>query len=152
MNAPPPRAFSLAETLLALAVASSAFLGVLGSLAAALNTSLECRQQTAAALLAQQMAGQWSADGRGDIVLVNDALQSLLSRRERPSETEAAYVDGSSLPSAAHFARIDRLPAGTAATRTAERLHIRIETPAGAPVRRRQVHSYVTLAFPPSQP
>lgn len=140
------RAFSLAETLLALAVASSALVAVIGLLAGALNTALDCRRQTAAGLLAQRLATQWPE--ASEILLVDQALQPLLSKRENTGEVEAAYTEGSALPAAAHFARVDRLPPSAASQPGAARLQIRIESPASAPAGRRHVQTYVTLAQP----
>lgn len=140
----PNRGFSLAETLLALAVASSAAVAVIGLLAGALNTSLECRRQTAAGLLAQQLA----TDSSFDILLVDQALQPLLRHRDQTEATMTAYTQGSPLPTAAHFARIDRLPSPVPAETATERLRIRVESPASAPAGRRQVRTYVTLALP----
>lgn len=149
MTPPSFRGFSLAETLLALAVASSAVMGVIGLLAGTLNTALECRRQTAAGLLAQRLAATWQADSTSpEILLVDQALQPLLSRHENAAATETAYAQGTLLPSAAHFARMDLLPAKTDKEISAARLWIRIETPASAPANRRHVQSYVTLALP----
>lgn len=148
MIPPCNRGFSLAETLLALAVASSAALAVIGLLAGALNTALECRRQTAAGLLAQQLATDGIRNSTFELLLVDPALQPLLSRRDQAEVLLAAYANGSSLPSAAHFARIDRLPSPATAGTTAERLRICIESPASAPAGRRQVRTYVTLALP----
>jgi len=142
------RGFSLAETLLALAVASSAVVAVIGLLAGALNTALECRRQTAAGLLAQRLATEGIRDATFELLLVDPALQPLLRRRDQAEATEAAYAHGSPLPTAAHFARIDRLPSPAPAEKAAERLRIRIESPASAPAGRRQVRTYVTLALP----
>lgn len=148
MNAS-PRAFSLAETLLAIAVASSAALAVIGLLAGALNTALDCRRQTAAGLLAQRLANAWQADSSSpEILLVDQALQPLLSRREQVEAAEAAYANGSPLPAAAHFARIDQLPPAADPQPGAARLRIRVESPASAPAGQRRVHTYVTLALP----
>lgn len=140
------RGFSLAETLLALAVASSAAVAVIGLLAGALNTALDCRRQTAAGLLAQRLATDWRPDSTDEILLVDPSLQPLLSRSEQAAETEAAYAGGSPLPAAAHFARIERLPPAT--ERGPLRLRLRIESPASAPAGRRRVQTYVTLALP----
>ncbi len=149
MTPPSRRAFSLAETLIALAVASSAVVAVIGLLATALNTALECRRQTAAGLLAQRLV---TAVQTGlpcpEILLVDQALQPLLSWHENAEATEAAYTEGSPLPAAAHFARIDRLPPTAARQSDADLLRIRIESPANAPAGRRQVQTYVTLALP----
>lgn len=143
------RGFSLAETLLALAVASSAVVTVIGLLAGALNTALDCRRQNAAGLLAQRLATTWPAGSSSpEILLVDQALQPLLSRREQAEVTEAAYANGCLLPAAAHFARIDLLPPAAAQPPGAARLRIRVESPANAPAGRRQVHTYVTLALP----
>lgn len=148
MNAS-PRGFSLAETLLALAVASSAMMAVIGLLAGALNTSLDCRRQTAAGLLAQRLATDWPAGSSSPgILLVDQALQPLLSQQEQGEAAEAAYADGSRLPAAAHFARIDQLPPATGPQPGAARLRIRVESPASAPAGRRRIHTYVTLALP----
>lgn len=142
------RGFSLAETLLALAVASSAAMAVIGLLAGALNTALECRRQTAAGLLAQQLTTDWTGDSPFEILLVDQALQPLLRHSDQAEAIESAYRNGSHLPSAAHFARIDRLPSPSPAEMAAGRLRICIESPAGAPAGRRQVRTYVTLALP----
>ncbi len=143
------RGFSLAETLLALAVASSAVLAVIGLLAGALKTALDCRCQTAAGLLAQRLATDWQSDSSSPgILLVDQTLQPLLSLLDQAEATEAAYANGSALPTAAHFARIDRLPPTASPQPGAARLRIRVESPASAPAGRRQVRSYVTLALP----
>lgn len=142
------RGFSLAETLLALAVASSAAVTVIGLLAGALNTALDCRRQTAAGLLAQRLVTDCRRDTPVEILLVDPSLQPLLSRRQQTEATEAAYLNGSPLPSAAYFARLDRLPSSAPGETGAARLRIRIECPASAPAGRRQVHTYVTLALP----
>lgn len=143
------RGFSLMETLVALAVASSAVLAVIGLLAGALNTALDCRCQTAAGLLAQQLTTDWPSDSSSPgILLVDQTLQPLLNLREQTEATEAAYANGSLLPTAAHFARIDRLPPAASPQPGAPRLRIRVESPASAPAGRRQVHTYVTLALP----
>ena len=148
--APPrPRAFSLAETLLALAVAATALVAVIGLLAGTLRTSLECRHQTAAGLLAQRLAEEFQAVARApEILLVNHSLQPLLSRSDHAETAETVYLAGSPLPAAAYFARIDILPAKDGEATSAPRLLIRIESPAAAPAPQRHVQSYVTLAMP----
>lgn len=141
----PPRGFSLAETLIALAVASGAVVTVIGLLAGALNTALECRHQSAAAQLAWRLAVDRDSSASPHILLVDLSLQPLPGTRE---QLEAAYHQGSPLPSAAYFARMDRLPPPQSPGCQANRLRIRIESPASAPAGRRHVRTYVTLAMP----
>lgn len=140
--------FSLVETLLALSIASSAVVAVIGLLAVSLSLAQQCRTRTAAGQLAQRLAMAWRTEvPPPHLLLVDQSLKALLPP-EATDEAQAAYDTGSLHPAAAYFARISAQPASATEIHGTIRLLIRVESPASAPAGRRKVHHYVTLALP----
>ncbi len=146
--------FSLAESVISVGIASSALLAVVGLLAGTLGGAQDTRVETAAGMLARQMAVEARDDMTRspapslplvNILLLDSAMQTLERSREN-SGLSGTFQAGSPNLRAAYFARSEVELSLTQPGMLEVR--ITVEAPAAAPEGKRKVHRYVTLASP----
>ncbi len=144
------KGFTLAESLLSVAITATALLTVIGLLIGALSEARDSRTMTISGMLVRQLAGEareLSSDPtapREVIVLVDSALQVIGHSRDGAGGLASEYQSGSADPVASSFARMVR--EDDANNPLLERVMITVETPASAPANQRRVFHYATVA------
>jgi uncharacterized protein (TIGR02598 family) len=142
--------FSLTECLLAVSIAATALLGVVGMLAGAMDSARDSRLRTSAALLARQLAGEagqmetGAEGGAGQILVVFDSAMQLTKHSLLDGDVQAIYNSGSQDNTDAWFARVERRRAPD--NPLLDRVLITVEAPASAPAGQRKAVRYATVA------